>query len=313
MTSSNLFDGLELITQAPKSGKSNVILFTTRITSKLTEFLQDDFNFELSLRLLNNLKEQLRIQSIKDESLRFKQLIASLFTRAVFNSLLEKDLFENIKFTYNDYGKPQLLNQNFQFNSSSSNDIISIIIEFSDTANPIGIDLSHARQPAISKENCIEEFRSIFHPVELSYFDTIEDVERRYFEFNHFWTLKEAFTKLIGSGLNVELADFYFNVKQEFSEKQDQHCNESIPRGMVSEYSLDWFRDIQLNIDNLLDKRNKFIENLSNKSVFNCHCSILENRQEEELPVIITFINQNEIELIRSFELNFENILNKYI
>ena len=39
--------------------KSNIILlFTTRLTNELIEFWNDDYNFECSLRLLNDLSLQ---------------------------------------------------------------------------------------------------------------------------------------------------------------------------------------------------------------------------------------------------------------
>ena len=45
--------------------KSNIILlFTTRLTNELIEFWNDDYNFECSLRLLNDLSLQQKISSI---------------------------------------------------------------------------------------------------------------------------------------------------------------------------------------------------------------------------------------------------------
>ncbi|EGW34185.1 uncharacterized protein SPAPADRAFT_59617, partial [Spathaspora passalidarum NRRL Y-27907] len=219
MTLRDDLDKLDIKTN-PNINESNIILFTTRLSPSLTEFLQDDFNFELSLRLVGNLKDQLRIRSIKDENLRFKQLISSLFTNIVLNYLQGTELFSKVKFTYNEYGKPQLIEQGFQFNSSSSNDIVSIVVEYSHKQSPIGIDLSHSVQPAISSRECVDQFSEIFDFREVSYLKAINDEEKRYFTFNHFWTLKESFAKLLGSGLNVNLADFFFKINKEFKEEE---------------------------------------------------------------------------------------------
>lgn len=62
----------------------NIIVVITKITPELVEFLQDDFNFELVLRLLDNLKLQAKVRQLK-APLRYKQLIANLFTKYVLN------------------------------------------------------------------------------------------------------------------------------------------------------------------------------------------------------------------------------------
>ncbi|RLV95424.1 Low-specificity L-threonine aldolase [Spathaspora sp. JA1] len=230
MTLKEELDELGIKTGFNETGESNIVLFTTRISCNLIEFLQDDFNFELSLRLVGNLKEQLKIRSIKDQRLRFKQLIASLFTRIVLNYCQGTDLLSNVKFTYNEYGKPQLNDQEFQFSSSSSNDIISIVVEYSSKKTPIGIDLSHSIQSAISAKDCVDEFSQIFESSELLYLRNISD------EFN-----EEEYRY---RGLNKSSA--------------------------IEEYKLFWFDSIDVNPLELIAKKDKFIQSLDDQSEFFC-------------------------------------------
>ena len=280
--------------------RANIVLFTTRVSTDLLDFWSDDFNFECSLRLLNDLKQQQKILEIKFPHQKYKALLTSLFTRYVINLLLgNADPFSMVNFTYNEYGKPML--PDFQFNSSSSNDIICMVVEYS--SHPIGVDLSHSRQK-ISPVNYLEEFKPIFDEREIPQIDS-------YFKFNHFWTLKEGFTKLIGSGLNIELADFWFQVGQDFT-IENYRYNQIMNQHGHYNYSLTWFDDILVNIGKLKAKKNQFIVNLE-KEEFYCYSSILENGLDDEPPVIITIVNQNKDKPIKPIEIQFEKILEEQL
>ena len=319
--------------------KSNIILlFTTRLTNELIEFWNDDYNFECSLRLLNDLSLQQKISSItknpnhQQQRFKYKQLLSNLFIRYTINSIIQSnDLFKKIEFDYNEFGKP-ILPYNFQFNISSSNDIIALIVEFPSSSSlssssssssslsgdraydPIGIDLSHSIQNSISNTEYLEQFKPIFDDVyELPQIDN-------YFKFNHFWTLKESFTKLIGSGLNIELSDFYFIV--DYNDNEFSSDNEKFQTSIVGNnigdswmyYSLNWFDKILINIDKLELAKNQFITAL-NKKEFYCRSSILDNGNvdESKLPVIITIINQNKNKSIQPIELRFEKLLSEHL
>ncbi|KAK6205073.1 uncharacterized protein RJT21DRAFT_12917 [Scheffersomyces amazonensis] len=302
-----------LYQDSPNKESCNVLLFTTTLTPELVDFLSNDYNFELVLRLVNNLKEQLYISSIKDSHQRFKTLIQILFTRLILNYLTSdsKHLWDKIRFTYNKYGKPSIENMSaFTFNSSSSNSIISIIVQFSNSDSPIGIDLSHAKQNGISPSNFIEEFRPIFGSNELKLLQSIEDSDSKYFTFNHIWTLKEAFTKLLGCGLNIDLSEFDYDIRSSLLE--DIHTRDILHYSsskMVNEYLLNYNTDIIINVSKLKSNQNAFLLSLDNFHNFFIYSSILQPRREHDLPVIITFINQIPIDKIRSFEFNMLNIL----
>ncbi|KAL6454341.1 LYS5 L-aminoadipate-semialdehyde dehydrogenase-phosphopantetheinyl transferase [Candida maltosa Xu316] len=280
--------------------KSNILLFTTRLSEDLLHFWQDEFNFECSLRLLGDLVLQQKIINIKSPEQRYKALLSSLFTRYVINKLLgSSNKFKAVDFTITEYGKPTL--PFFQFNMSSSNDILAMVVEFS--SDPIGVDLSHSKQQ-ISETDYLDQFGPIFDKKEISQVNS-------YFQFNYFWTLKEAFTKLIGSGLNIDLSDVYFTVNGEFTEDEYNFCHPDT-KFEVQEYSLKWFDKVTINIDKLKYKKDPFVGNLQ-KEDFYCHSSILQNRDNDKHPVIVTIINQNPDKKIQPVELYFERILEQYI
>lgn len=175
-------------------------IYVTNTSSPTLSSLRDDFHFELAIRHLL-LPEQLHVHSIKDQSLRIKTLVTKLFARYILNRELGQPLWQSPPYAYNEFGKPLL--PGIHFNMSSSNDLIAVAV----AEGPVGIDLSHSHQAIPS--TFMEDFAGIFHPIERKLLESVSD-ERRYLLFNQLWTLKEAFTKLLGTGLNVDLRDVAF-------------------------------------------------------------------------------------------------------
>ncbi|CAH6720727.1 hypothetical protein CLIB1444_04S06546 [[Candida] jaroonii] len=202
-----------------------------------------------------------------------------LFMRWVLNLVisreegLEFDPWKEIPFTYNEYGKP-LLPYKFQFNQTSSNDLISIAIDFH--GDPIGIDLSHSQQ-AVSSQGFMEQFQGIFGESEICQLMEIEDISQRYIVFNQFWTLKEAFTKLIGTGLNVDLSKFQFDLH-----KQHVEPGTEVNFQEIGEFTRLWK---QSDVD-YTDLNHPAVSQISKKPY--CWSSIVINGQ---LPVILSVIS----------------------
>lgn len=286
--------------------EEGIYLFTTHLTEELFDYLKDDYNFETSLRLVNDLSQQLKIQSIKDFELKCKKLILNLFTKLVLNYIesvlmkCEYDPWKNLNFTYNEYGKPQLVinGKPLQFNSSSSNYILSLVISRQEF--PVGIDLSHSKQK-ISSINFLQEFKPIFNDHEYHYLSSIASASEKYLCFNLIWTLKEAFTKLLGCGLNIELSQFFFKIIDNIEliePKYDQN--------MISQFGVIWQKNIEINIDQLVEKENVWLNQLKNFN-FYCQSGILK-APNNDLPVIISIISQVS-PIIESFNINFVRIL----
>lgn len=275
----------------------NIIVAIIRITPNLIEFLQDDFNFELTLRLVDDLHLQNKIQQLKPP-FRYKQLVSVLFTWFTLNKALGNAAFEKVSFVYNKYGKPCI--KGVEFNTSSSNDIIAIALH----SSPIGIDLSHAVQN-VSPTDYKLQYEPIFHSSELSQVDS-------YFKFNHFWTLKEAFTKLIGCGLNVELSDFYFTLSaDEFAE--EEYCLMKCPsRGNESSVvDVRWYDKIAINADKLFKENNEFVSGLVNE--FHCYSTVIEKGQGGRLPVICSVITQQPNINIKTLDVDFLTVLQRQL
>lgn len=309
----------ERVTQTSSHiNEHQVLLFTTNITtSELVDYLNDDFSFETSLRLLN-LKDQLTIRSQKNLERRNKQLISRLFSKLVLNYIIytydpngKFQPWKDLNFSYNEFGKPYLMQQElykFQFSSSSSNDIISIVVELN-APGPIGIDLSHSRQ-AISSTNFLQEFKPIFDPTEILQLLEIRDFSFRYIVFNQLWTLKEAFTKLLGSGLNIDLSKFCFSLNK--SKIEDNTICNFDNHSLISKFEIDWKRNIELSVSKLLEEKNPFLLELSSRD-FNCYSGVLANSTSEDLPVIVSIINQDynrdDKPFSQNFNVNFFEIL----
>lgn len=265
----------------------DTFVFTTNAHSPdMVEYLEDDYNFESTIRYLT-LEEQLRVKSSKSK---IKALITNLFTKLVLNYFIcnrGKELLFNpwqqLPLKHNSYGKP-ILDRIF-FNSSSSNDIITVAVSL---VTEIGVDLSHAVQVSISPEDFMDQFKGIFHPDDLLTLDSIKDMHRRYIIFNQLWTLKESFTKLIGSGLNIDLQQvgFYFN--------DDLQVKTSIPAhdSMFQPYDVDWSADSKVTVEKEL--QNHQLVDMT-KGPFRAVSGCL--LQGNDLPVLISVMTQKNVEI----------------
>ncbi|CAK9437282.1 uncharacterized protein LODBEIA_P16600 [Lodderomyces beijingensis] len=291
---------------------SSVVIFTVKINRDLECFLQDDYNFETTLRLLNDLPAQAKIQSLASPPCKIKALVTHLFTRYVLNFLLQNPHFQEIVYRYTEYGKPMIAG--LEFNSSSSNDIVAVAVT---KRHPIGVDLSH-RYQNVSDVNYMDQFRPIFHD---------DESVGSYFQFNLLWTLKEAFTKLLGCGLNVDLSHFCFSGMESFTEEE---YSGGISDGISGERNLEvvsdcewdridlnWCDAISINADRLFHDHSKYVENWKNE--FYCYSSVLEPGSGEEatptpsLPVIMSVITPFKVGELICYEVNMLKILSQYV
>lgn len=172
----------------------------------LTGWLADDFNWERALR---RIPVEKRVSYDRNTPNGGKKLVTSLFmcyilNRKIHQNAPDADLLSPIEFSYNEYGKPAV--PGLEFNVSTSNEVISIAISH----QTVGIDLSHSQQN-ISSTQFIEEFRPIFHPEELKVLQSMAR-DKGFVVFNQLWTLKEAYTKYKGLGLNMDLKSFWFDL-----------------------------------------------------------------------------------------------------
>lgn len=269
-------------------------IFTAILSDELYEYLEDDFNFEMALRIVP-VSEHLKIRNIPNHKFRCKKLISSLFTRLLLNftesQVLGRDVspWRSVDLKYNHYGKPYFrdneLNKAVSFSLSTSNNVIALALEIG-LSSPIGIDLSHSEQN-ISPTTWLSDFKDIFHDSEVEQLIEIPTTENRYVAFNQIWTLKEAFTKFIGSGLNVDLSKFAF----ELDLVSDTNGPNDVGFGSINELNLKWSGDNTIDFTNLKQDQSKFVVGISNPLY--CYSAVLSNGSIDQLPVIISIIKEH--------------------
>lgn len=265
----------------------SVIFSTLTNDPALVLLLDDDFCFEVCMRKLP-LSEQAKVRRSKIGQK--KRLVAALFTSVVLNyciyvqgGVAEFDPWARIEFQYNQFGKPCIKHQDtmrFVFNSSSSNDLMVVAVQLHrDSA--VGVDLSHESQHSISPHGFMDQFEGIFDPREKRQLQAIATTAERYVAFNQFWTLKEAFTKYVGCGLNVDLASFWFLLPSSPLVLRDSIGPGS---GYVARYDIHWQTGITVDC---LKLPQKMRHSMSGKPLV-CTSGVL--RTGSDIPVIISVV-----------------------
>jgi 4'-phosphopantetheinyl transferase len=123
--------------------------------------------------------------------------------RGILRELLGRYLEEHpadIEFSYSEFGKPFLADNNIHFNLSHSKETALFAFCFS---ADIGIDLEKIR-PISDAEGIAERF---FAPTEFARFQVLPE-EQKDEAFFACWTRKEAFIKAVGDGLSYPLSAF---------------------------------------------------------------------------------------------------------
>jgi 4'-phosphopantetheinyl transferase len=107
------------------------------------------------------------------------------------------------KFSYNEHGKPSLINENLHVNFSHSKS--AVVAGFSET--PIGVDVEFIKEK-YPKIVC----KRVFTPSEIEQIENAKDQTLAFFKF---WTLKESLVKCIGQGLSFPLKTVEFQLTDE--------------------------------------------------------------------------------------------------
>lgn len=123
--------------------------------------------------------------------------------------------FSEIKFSFNNYGKPYLTNNNIYFNISHSKNFV--IIAVSD--KEVGVDIENIN-------TTIPIDMKIFHLEEQINFLNLNEEKTRSLFFN-LWTAKESYVKFIGKGLSIPFNQFYVDIFTNYIyvNNQKQSCN----------------------------------------------------------------------------------------
>jgi len=106
-------------------------------------------------------------------------------------------------FSYNEHGKPALLDGDLQINFSHAKS--AVVAGFS--KHPIGVDVEFIREK-YPKIVC----KRVFTDAEIQQIETAKDPTLMFFKF---WTLKESFVKCLGQGLSFPLKTVEFQLSGE--------------------------------------------------------------------------------------------------
>ncbi len=137
------------------------------------------------------------VDRLVNAEMKKKQIITGAFLQYALCTHLQIPA-GNLKFTYNEHGKPGLEIPGVHFNMSHSGDYAMIVI----SDHPVGVDIEKKRtdKTGVAKRCfCRDEYDDI-----MSGKDEAEVADR----FLEYWTLKEAYVKYLGRGLSVPFNSF---------------------------------------------------------------------------------------------------------
>ena len=175
--------------------------------------------WEIGLQGKNENRELQNILSVDElnRANRFhfkKDRFRYVFTRSMLRVLLSRYLISSplqIKFQYNNYGKPHLKRNihysNIEFNVSHSDQLVLIAVSGN---GPIGIDIEKKRY----FKNYLEIINGFFSQKEKDILSNIPNDERLHY-FYALWSRKEAYVKALGGGMSIGF-DTFSVVKQQF-------------------------------------------------------------------------------------------------
>ena len=158
-------------------------------------------------------KDKERLQSIKSAKARAE----FSYSHTLLNNLLISRLgitIDELDFSYNSHSKPYLSNRLFNssllyFSLSHSSNTVAIGIS---EGVDIGIDIEDMTKRKL--EACQKLAERYYTPSEQEYLKSSSNSAQIFIKrFFQIWTLKEAYLKAIGSGINVSLSslDFILN------------------------------------------------------------------------------------------------------
>ncbi|SFR79910.1 4'-phosphopantetheinyl transferase family protein [Anaeromicropila populeti] len=164
-------------------------------------FDEENFNY---LKTFVSEKRQNRIEKYYKREDKLRSLLAELLLRYVLQKNVKMN-GQEIQFSYNEWGKPELCGQDrLYFNLSHSGNWV--ICGVGDSI--LGVDVEESREKNLNLAErffAAEEYEEILsHPKE-------EQLK----QFYKYWTLKESYTKAEGKGLSIPLDSFLFRFYNE--------------------------------------------------------------------------------------------------
>lgn len=177
--------------------------------------LQNDFNFEMAMRLLP-LKDQASVLRKKFKSDQIKALCNRLLQ--LFGCLIMlKDLLDEkpeLVFTRGPFGKPLLdtdamgINHKLAFSMTNGEEHICMYLKrYMESNNEVGIDI--ASNEDLHEPEELPLYKDVLTSTEYLTLNNSSQTDMKKL-FAHYWSLKESFTKYLGTGLNIDLKKYDF-------------------------------------------------------------------------------------------------------
>ena len=168
-------------------------------------YLNDDiahFDWEAALPLLS---EQRREQTLKFKHLLGRKTCAAAYLLLCEALRKEYGITEKPIFEYGIYGKPFIIGYpNIHFNISHCREAVLCVV----SSRPVGVDVESIR----SYKDSLVEYT--MNPQEIA---QIHQAERPEAEFIRLWTMKEATTKLIGTGISNDMKTVLDTTKYKYT------------------------------------------------------------------------------------------------
>ena len=170
-----------------------------------------DISFDCSyeqMEILHKIipKERMeKIDKFRNRDKAKKHLLSNAFLQYGLSEVLNIPM-EEITYAYGEYGKPGIIHngkdmrEQVDFNLSHSGNYAVLAV----SDRPVGIDVECLKKPRMAVAErffCKKEYEDILKA---------EDLEREN-RFLEYWTMKEAYVKRTGNGLNTPLNSFLIN------------------------------------------------------------------------------------------------------
>ncbi|WP_460049639.1 4'-phosphopantetheinyl transferase family protein [Sessilibacter sp. MAH2] len=156
--------------------------------------------------LLND-QEQDRYHRIRHQDTQTQHLIARVLLRKKLAEITQIAP-ENVCFNRNEFGRPSLVNSDrkIDFNVSHTQGIVIAAIT---NCGKVGVDIEIKKR----KNHFIDIAEHYFHAKEVL---ALKEAGAEQIElFFKIWTLKEAYVKALGVGLQKSLSSFYFEINRQ--------------------------------------------------------------------------------------------------
>ncbi|CAD5901757.1 putative 4'-phosphopantetheinyl transferase gsp [Carnobacterium maltaromaticum] len=136
-----------------------------------------------------------KMKSFKFEEDKIRSLVAELL---LVKALKKEPFFnyEKIRYRYNDFGKPFLIDFSKKFSLSHSGNYVLCAV----SDHNVGVDIEKINR-------CTKELVELFHIEEIKKFKTIPDQKKDIIFFD-LWSKKESYVKYLGLGLSKHFNSF---------------------------------------------------------------------------------------------------------